>query len=89
MSDLSAYLHSTSAQHQPQPLADLLRRVRAEAEVVEGGISDLDAVLNEFGAGDVPDQIWNIAANVSMLLEIAISDILGAIEDLDAAISAR
>jgi hypothetical protein len=63
---------------------DLLRRVRATAEVVEAWICELDAVLGEF-----PDEVWGAAATASAVLEIANCDIQAAVEDLHTAISAR
>jgi hypothetical protein len=66
----------------------LLHRVRLVAEMVDASTDDLSSILREF-AGDVPDEIWNMTANISQDLETASINIQCAIEDLDAAISAH
>jgi hypothetical protein len=64
--------------------AALLRLAQAAADRVEGSVGDLDGTLCEFAADDVPNQIWDAAANASTVLEIASANILAAIEDLAA-----
>ena len=55
---------------------------------VEGSVGDLDGTLCEFAADDVPNEIWDAAANASTALEIANANILAAIEDLAAQVGA-
>ena len=68
--------------------AALLRLAQAAADRVEGNVGDLDGTLCEFAADDVPNQIWDAAANASTVLEIANANILAAIEDLAAQVGA-
>jgi hypothetical protein len=57
--------------------AALLRLAQAAADRVEGSVGDLDGTLCEFAADDVPNQIWDAAANASTVLEIASANISG------------
>ena len=68
--------------------AALLCRAQAAADRVEGNVGDLDGTLCEFAADDVPNEIWDAAANASTVLEIANANILAAIEDLAAQVGA-
>ena len=75
------------------PAVAVVHRLRGPAvpgsgRGVEGSVGDLDGPLCEFAADDVPNEIWDAAANASTALEIANANILAAIEDLAAQVGA-
>ena len=75
------------------PAVAVVHRLRGPAvpgsgRGVEGSVGDLDGTLCEFAADDVPNEIWDAAANASTALEIANANILAAIEDLAAQVGA-
>jgi hypothetical protein len=78
--DLAYDLPAASAPPSPSftDCAALLRRAQAAADRLKSSIGDLDGTLCEFAADDVPNEIWDAAANASAVLEIANADILAA-----------
>jgi hypothetical protein len=85
MLDKTANINTTV--QQVTPLAELLRRARIAAEMIESWSCDLDAVLASIRFEHaVPDEVGSDAADLQAFLETMNAEIQSVVYELDAAI---